>query len=43
MNVDLVVVMVGHEEIRLNQDKLHGKVVLDTRRVCDVARNIFYL
>ncbi len=33
-DVDMVVVMVGHSEIRNNQDKLKGKIVLDTRNVC---------
>ena len=33
-DVDMVVVMVGHSEIRNNQDKLNGKIVLDTRNVC---------
>ena len=32
--VDLVVIMVGHEEIRRNMDRLEGKVVLDTRNIC---------
>lgn len=30
-DVDLVVVMVGHQEIREKKDKLRGKIVLDTR------------
>ncbi len=34
--VDMVVVMVGHREIRENMDKLRGKVVLDTRHICTV-------
>lgn len=32
--VDLVVVMVSHDEIKENMDKLSGKVVLDTRNIC---------
>ena len=32
--VDMVVIMVGHEEIRENMDRLEGKVVLDTRHIC---------
>ncbi len=32
--VDLVVVMVGHNEIKENMDKLATKVVLDTRNIC---------
>lgn len=34
--VDMVVVMVGHSEIRENQEVLKGKVVLDTRHVCEI-------
>ncbi len=33
-DVDLVVVMVAHDEIKNNLDKLAGKVVLDTRNIC---------
>lgn len=33
---DLVVIMVNHNEIRENLDKLRGKIVLDTRKVCDL-------
>lgn len=36
-DTDLVVILVGHDEIKQNMDKLKGKVVLDTRRVCDFA------
>ena len=32
--VDMVVIMVGHSEIRKNMGKLKGKVVLDTRNIC---------
>lgn len=32
-DVDMVVVLVGHSEIRNNTDKLKGKVVLDTRHL----------
>ena len=32
--VDMVVIMVGHEEIRSNLEKLQGKIVLDTRHIC---------
>lgn len=34
-SVDMVVIMVGHNEIKENQDKLKGKIVLDTRNVCN--------
>ena len=33
-DVDLVVIMVGHDEIRANMEKLAGKTVLDTSMVC---------
>ncbi len=35
-DVDLVVIMVGHNEIKENMDKLAGKVVLDTRNICNL-------
>ena len=35
-DVDLVVVMVGHDQIKANMDKLKGKIVLDTRKVCNL-------
>lgn len=34
-DIDLVVIMVGHDEIKKNKDKLEGKIVLDTRHVYD--------
>lgn len=33
-DVDIVVILVAHSEIRNNMDKLMGKIVLDTRNVC---------
>lgn len=33
-DVDLVVVMVGHDEIKNNLSKLSDKIVLDTRNIC---------
>ncbi len=35
-DVDIVVLLVGHSEIRENMDKLSGKIVLDTRNVCQL-------
>lgn len=32
--VDFVVLLVGHDEIKENMEKLKGKVVLDTRHIC---------
>ena len=33
-DVDMVVIMVGHSEIKGQPEKLKGKIVLDTRHVC---------
>lgn len=33
-DTELVVILVGHDEIKENMDKLKGKIVLDTRNVC---------
>ena len=41
-DVDLVVIMVGHDEIKQNMDKLKNKIVLDTRKVCALP-NIYRL
>ena len=41
-DVDMVVVMVGHDEIKENMDKLAGKIVLDTRKVCKLDK-VYYL
>ena len=35
-DVDMVVIMVGHSQIKENMEKLAGKVVFDTRKVCDL-------
>lgn len=35
-DTELVVILVGHNEIKDNMDKLKGKIVLDTRKVCDL-------
>lgn len=35
-NVDLVVLMVGHDEIKGQMDKLKGKIILDTRKICEI-------
>ena len=42
-NVDLVVVMVGHEEIQKNEERLREKVVLDTRNIYKKGGNIYHL
>ena len=35
-DVDMVVIMVGHSEIRENMDKLKGKTVLDCHNICNL-------
>lgn len=35
-NVDLVVIMVSHDEINEQMDKLKGKVILDTKNICNL-------
>ena len=34
--VDLVVLLVGHNEIKRDMDKLQGKIILDTRKICEI-------
>lgn len=34
--VDLIVLLVGHDEIKVNIRKLYGKIILDTRMICDL-------
>lgn len=33
-DVEIVVLLVGHDEIKENMDKLSGKIILDTRNIC---------
>lgn len=40
--VDLVVLLVAHDEIRVNMNKLQGKIILDTRKICDIE-GTYYL
>ena len=35
-DVDMVVIMVGHSQIKDNPEKLKGKIVFDTRNICGV-------
>ena len=42
-DIDLVIVMVKHDEIKNNLDKLKDKVVLDTQNVCGKSKNIYKL
>lgn len=41
-DVDLVILMVKHDEIKENMDKLKGKVVLDTQNICDLQSEKIY-
>lgn len=36
VGTDYVVIMVNHNQIKENMDKLKGKVVFDTRKCCDL-------
>lgn len=35
-DIDMIVIMVGHDEIKNNMSKLKDKIILDTRKVCDL-------
>lgn len=35
-NIDMIVLLVGHSEIKRNMNKLKGKIVLDTRNICEL-------
>ena len=35
-DTDLVVIMVNHNQIKENMDKLKGKIIFDTRKCCDL-------
>lgn len=35
-NIDFIIIMVSHDEIKENMDKLKGKVILDTKNICDI-------
>lgn len=41
-DVDMVVIMVKHNEIRQNMDKLAGKIVLDCHNICDLP-DVYHL
>lgn len=42
-DIDMVVILVGHSEIKNNFDKLRNKIVLDTRYIFENGENVFYL
>jgi len=41
-DIDIIVLFVGHNEIKKNMDKLIGKIVIDTRHIC-VMDGVYYL
>lgn len=42
-DVDLVIIMVKHNEIKENLEKLNGKIVLDTQNICESKKGIYKL
>ena len=42
-DVDLVIVMVKHDEIKNNLSKLKDKIVLDTQNICGKSKNVYKL
>jgi UDP-N-acetyl-D-mannosaminuronic acid dehydrogenase len=40
-DVDFVVIMVGHDEIKNNMEKLKGKIILDTKKVCFLEKTYY--
>ena len=43
-DIDMIIIMVKHDEIKENMEKLKGKIVLDTQNICkDLKENIYTL
>lgn len=42
-DVDMVIIMVKHDEIKNNMEKLKGKVIFDTQNICDKSDNVYKL
>jgi nucleotide sugar dehydrogenase len=40
-DIDIVVIMVGHSELRNNINILSGKIIFDTRKICDFDNTYF--
>ena len=38
-DLDIVVIMVAHDQITKNLDKLNGKIILDTKNICDSQKS----
>lgn len=36
-DIEVLVIMVGHEELLLNMDKVKDKIILDTRNICNLS------
>ena len=41
--VDMVVIMVKHDHIKQNWDKLKGKVILDCHNICPIAESVYHI
>ena len=41
-DIDLIVIMVGHDEIKNNMHKIKDKIILDTRNICKM-KGVYYL
>lgn len=41
--IDVLVVMVGHQEIRDRISEITGKIILDTRKITEKRENIYYI
>ena len=42
-DIDFIVILVGHDELKIHLDKLKGKIILDTKSICKNIENIYYL
>ena len=40
-NTELVVVLVSHDEIKNNQNRLKNKVIYDTRNIIEIGKKIY--
>ena len=39
----MVVIMVKHDHIKQNWDKLKGKVILDCHNICPLKENVYHI
>ena len=42
-SIDMIVIMVGHDEIKRNFFKLREKVVFDTKNICNNINNLYHI